>query len=48
MEKHIPDIVIHRLPIYLRALELMARAGHDITSSQELGGAFRYQFSSNS
>ncbi len=37
MEKHIPDIVIHRLPIYLRALELMARAGHDITSSQELG-----------
>lgn len=34
--KNIPDIVIHRLPIYLRALELMARAGQDITSSQEL------------
>ncbi len=34
--KNIPDIVIHRLPIYLRALDLMARAGQDITSSQEL------------
>lgn len=36
-EKVIPDIVIHRLPVYLRALDLMARQGKRITSSQELG-----------
>jgi redox-sensing transcriptional repressor len=34
----VPDIVIGRLPIYLRALNLLAEAGHEFTSSQELGG----------
>ncbi len=33
----IPDIVIGRLPIYLRALTYMAEEGKEITSSQELG-----------
>jgi len=33
----IPDIVIGRLPIYLRALSQLADEGHDITSSHELG-----------
>jgi redox-sensing transcriptional repressor len=33
----VPDIVIGRLPIYLRALNLLAEAGHEFTSSQELG-----------
>ena len=33
----IPDIVIGRLPIYLRALSVMAAAGQEITSSHELG-----------
>ena len=33
----VPDIVIGRLPIYLRALTLMDDAGHEFTSSQELG-----------
>lgn len=33
----IPDIVIGRLPIYLRALTQMQQQGHTITSSQELG-----------
>jgi redox-sensing transcriptional repressor len=31
-----PDIVVGRLPIYLRALTFMARDGREITSSQEL------------
>ena len=31
-----PDIVVGRLPIYLRALTLMAEEGREITSSQEL------------
>jgi redox-sensing transcriptional repressor len=34
----IPDIVIGRLPIYLRALTFLAAEGQEITSSQELGG----------
>ena len=34
----IPDIVIGRLPLYLRALTHMALEGKEITSSQELGG----------
>lgn len=34
---HIPDIIIGRLPIYLRALTFMAAEGQEITSSQELG-----------
>jgi redox-sensing transcriptional repressor len=33
----VPDIVIGRLPIYLRALTLLQEAGQEITSSQELG-----------
>jgi len=36
-EKPIPDIVIGRLPIYLRALQHMAQEGRQVTSSQELG-----------
>jgi redox-sensing transcriptional repressor len=34
----VPDIVIGRLPLYLRALTQMAKEGKEITSSQELGG----------
>ena len=33
----IPDIVVGRLPIYLRTLTLLADDGHEVTSSQELG-----------
>jgi redox-sensing transcriptional repressor len=33
----IPDIVIGRLPIYLRALQHMSQNGQQVTSSQELG-----------
>ncbi len=33
----VPDIVIGRMPIYLRALTLMFEAGQEFTSSQELG-----------
>ena len=33
----IPDIIIGRLPIYLRALQRMAENGAQTTSSQELG-----------
>jgi redox-sensing transcriptional repressor len=33
----IPDIIISRLPIYLRALQRMADSGLKTTSSQELG-----------
>jgi redox-sensing transcriptional repressor len=33
----IPDIIIGRLPIYLRALQRMADKGFQTTSSQELG-----------
>lgn len=33
----VPDIVIGRLPIYLRALNLLYEAGQEFTSSQELG-----------
>jgi len=34
----VPDIVVGRLPLYLRALSQMAGEGKEITSSQELGG----------
>jgi redox-sensing transcriptional repressor len=34
---NIPDIVIGRLPIYLRALRRLKQEGHDVTSSHELG-----------
>jgi redox-sensing transcriptional repressor len=36
-EKSIPDIIVGRLPLYLRALQGMAKEGRQITSSQELG-----------
>ncbi len=36
-EKQIPDIIVGRLPQYLRSLQRMAREGHQITSSLELG-----------
>lgn len=35
--ERIPDIIIGRLPIYLRALQRMAERGKKTTSSQELG-----------
>lgn len=37
MPSTIPDIVISRLPIYLRALDRLAQEGHEVTSSHELG-----------
>ncbi len=36
-QKIIPDIVVGRLPLYLRALQRMAQEGRQVTSSQELG-----------
>lgn len=33
----IPDIVIGRLPLYLRALMRLRQDGHEVTSSHELG-----------
>ena len=36
-KKPIPDIVVGRLPQYLRSLQRMAREGRQVTSSQELG-----------
>ncbi len=33
----IPDIVVGRLPLYLRALQRMLQEGRQVTSSQELG-----------
>ena len=37
MTVEVPDIVIGRLPIYLRALNHLLNAGQEFTSSQELG-----------
>jgi redox-sensing transcriptional repressor len=37
MDKTIPDIIVGRLPKYLRALTNMRAAGKETTSSQELG-----------
>lgn len=34
---NIPDIVIGRLPVYLRALNRLSSEGYDVTSSHELG-----------
>lgn len=34
----VPDIIVSRLPVYLRALQYMATNGSITTSSQELGG----------
>jgi redox-sensing transcriptional repressor len=36
-EKLIPDIVVGRLPLYLRTLQTMSNQGRQVTSSQELG-----------
>lgn len=36
-KKEIPDIVIGRLPLYLRSLQRMGQEGRQVTSSQELG-----------
>lgn len=36
-EAEVPDIVIGRLPIYLRALTLLSESGQEFTSSLELG-----------
>jgi redox-sensing transcriptional repressor len=33
----IPDVIVGRLPLYLRALSQMAGEGKEVTSSQELG-----------
>ena len=33
----VPDIIVSRLPVYLRALQFMAANGYTTTSSQELG-----------
>jgi redox-sensing transcriptional repressor len=37
MAVEVPDIVIGRLPIYLRALSVLMNTGQEFTSSQELG-----------
>ena len=37
VSSNIPDIVIGRLPIYLRALNRLAQEGREVTSSHELG-----------
>ena len=34
----VPDIVVGRLPLYVRSLSKMGQEGKEITSSQELGG----------
>jgi redox-sensing transcriptional repressor len=34
---NVPDIIVSRLPVYLRALQFMAENGSTTTSSQELG-----------
>lgn len=36
-EREIPDIVVGRLPLYLRTLRHMTNLGRQVTSSQELG-----------
>jgi len=37
LKPSIPDIVIGRLPIYLRALNRLVQEGHEVTSSHQLG-----------
>lgn len=37
LSNRIPDIVIGRLPLYLRALSRLKQEGRDVTSSHELG-----------
>jgi len=36
-DKFVPNIVVGRLPLYLRTLQLMSQEGRRVTSSQELG-----------
>ncbi|MDW8268306.1 MAG: winged-helix domain-containing protein, partial [Anaerolineae bacterium] len=36
-QNEVPDIVVARLPIYLRVLNHLLAEGRQITSSQELG-----------
>ena len=36
-DKSVPNIVVGRLPLYLRTLQLMIQEGRRVTSSQELG-----------
>lgn len=36
-KQNVPDVIVSRLPVYLRALQRMADAGLVTTSSQELG-----------
>jgi len=36
-DKNVPNIVVGRLPLYLRTLQLMSQEGRRVTSSQELG-----------
>jgi redox-sensing transcriptional repressor len=40
-ENNTPDIIVGRLPQYLRSLQRMAREGRQVTSSQELGERLR-------
>jgi redox-sensing transcriptional repressor len=40
-DKTIPDIIVARLPMYLRSLQRMAREGRQVTSSQEIGERLR-------
>ena len=40
-DKLIPDIIVGRLPMYLRSLQRMAREGRQVTSSQEIGERLR-------
>jgi redox-sensing transcriptional repressor len=37
VDKFVPNIVVGRLPLYLRTLQLMSQEGRRVTSSQELG-----------
>lgn len=36
-KQNVPDVIVSRLPVYLRALQRLADAGETATSSQELG-----------
>jgi redox-sensing transcriptional repressor len=36
-DKFVPNIVVGRLPLYLRTIQLMSQEGRRVTSSQELG-----------
>lgn len=35
-QKHIPDVIVSRLPLYLRSLQQLAQQNRQVTSSQEL------------